>query len=202
MFNYNIFLPEFSRRTVSDACAFLKEESIEAEISPKFDPGKKPPYKVKLDFAIIPTFVKGWSLSDDKILSSFNISVKPFDMRKLEESQKFSFGNLFKNKKGEESLLDIKKIKKSTDKSTLAKLGSCKYEITIEEDLNLFGSETFAPLFAVAFTIAGRGMLYEGEFAGTRKQIMEDYFPNDIEFDELIEDIEDGKKPLIFERWP
>lgn len=202
MFDYNIFLPEISRRTISESLAFLRENNVNIELHPNFDPGKKAPYKRLLHIAVDPSFIKDWPLGNSKLLCGFNLDVKPFDLRKTEESQKKSLKNLFGLKKSDNSVLDIADIRNNYDKATIAKLGSCKYEITITESMEFFGTDIFTPLFVVALSTAGRGMIWEGEFVSKREEIMEDYWPEDEEINELNLDIKDGDKPKLFTFWP
>lgn len=200
MSDYNIFLPKFSREVLTDTLAFLEKKGVTCELSPKFNAGEKPPTETLLHLAIRCRQLKNWPLGERKILTAFKLKVLPFNLKEVEEEQKAGLNNLFGLIRKSNSALDIKKLRNDRDNQFLPQLKSCKREVRITEDDDAFASRVFTPMFAVALTLAGDGFIYEGEFFDKRN-VERDFWPSADEIKDIKEDIDEGVKPVFFDRW-
>lgn len=200
MSDYNIFLPKFSREVLTDSLAFLEEMDVTCEVSPKFNAGQKPPYETPIHLAITCPRLKKWPLGERKILTALKLKVLPFDFKELEERQKPGFNNLFGLIRKSDSALDVKRLRENRDNQFFSQLKSFKREVRLTEDDDAFASNLFTPMFAVALTLAGNGLIYEGEFFD-KGSVKRDFWPSSDEVEEIKEDLDDGGLPVFFDRW-
>lgn len=200
-YSINIFLPRFSREVLTDSLTILQNKGVTCEMSPKFDAGKKPPYETPVQLAVACPRLQKWPLGERKILTAFKLEVLPFNLKDLEERQKAGLNNLFGLIRKVDSILDIKKLRENRDNNQFyPQLKSCKREVKITVDIDAFASTLFTPMFAVALTLAGDGLIYEGEFFD-KGNVERDFWPDADEVEEIKEDLDDGDEPVFFERW-
>jgi hypothetical protein len=200
MSDYNIFLPTFSGEVLTDTLAFLEKRGVTCELSPKFKAGEKPPIETLLHLAIRCRQLRNWPLGERKILTAFKLKVLPFNLNDVEEKQKAGLNNLFGLIRKGNSALDIKKLRSDPDNQFFPQLKSCKREVRLTEDDDAFASRVFTPMFAVALTLAGDGLIYEGEFFDKRN-VERDFWPSADEIKYIKEDIDEGGKPVFFDQW-
>ena len=184
MFHYKIFLPEFTRGVIRDACALLGKKDIKVDFDPTFSPEINSKFKGSIKISLMATGLSKWKFNNKNIVSGFDLRYQKFNLDKEINKQRKGVGNLFGLVKTGNQYVKFQEVMDSRDMGVIERLKTCTMELDIDDDYKVAGSWLISPLVACALAEAGKGLLYEDEFI--QGNLFNEYWPSkdDIKYGE------------------